>query len=231
VHLDWQFLADPDNIGALLDGLWLTIVLFVTSAAGALLAGAGVTTMRIAGGRALRRVAIVYTDVVRNVPLLVSLFFMYFGLTSVFAPVEFPLLRTPHLGQIVSVVTIALVMGGFVSEIMRQGIEAVPVGQVEAAAATGLSSKGVYRHIVFPQLLPLVLPGLSSEIVNVLKGTTFAMTLGVADLMWQGQRIESETFRGVEIMTLVTAAYFVLSIVTIAAFRYAESLCRIPKAR
>jgi His/Glu/Gln/Arg/opine family amino acid ABC transporter permease subunit len=231
MHLDWQFLSDPDRIAALTSGFWMTLILFAGSSIGAVAVGLAITAMRVGTNGALRRVAMIYTDIVRNVPLLISLFFVYFGLTSVFPPLSFPFLRTPYLGDYVTVVTISLVMGGFVSEVIRQGIEAVPVGQVEAAAASGLDSLRVYRHVVFPQLLPLVLPGLASEIVNTLKSTTFAMTLGVADLMWQGQRIESETFRGVEVMTAITLVYFLLSIATIAFFRIAEQRCRIAQPR
>ena len=231
MHLDWQFLSDPDRIAALTDGFRMTLILFLSSSVGAVIVGLVITTMRVSASGPLRKVAMIYTDVVRNVPLLISLFFVYFGLTSVFPPVSFPILRTPHLGDYVTVITISLVMGGFVSEVIRQGIEAVPVGQIEAGVATGLDSLGVYRHVVFPQLLPLVLPGLASEIVNTLKGTTFAMTLGVADLMWQGQRIESETFRGVEVMTTITLVYFLMSIATIAIFRTAEQRCRMPQPR
>jgi His/Glu/Gln/Arg/opine family amino acid ABC transporter permease subunit len=231
MHLDWQFLSDPDRIAALTDGFWMTLILFVGSSIGAVLVGLVLTAMRVSTHALSRKIAMIYTDIVRNVPLLISLFFVYFGLTSVFPPISFPVLRTPHLGDYVTVITISLVMGGFVSEVIRQGIEAVPVGQIEAAVASGLDSLRVYRHVVFPQLLPLVLPGLASEIVNTLKRTTFAKTLGVADLMWEGQRIESETFRGVEVMTVITLVYFLISIATIAIFRFAEQRCRTPQPR
>jgi polar amino acid transport system permease protein len=231
MQLDWQFLSEPERMAALLSGLRTTLILFAASSIGAVVVGLVIVAMRVGSCSALRRIAYIYTNVVRNVPLLISLFFAYFGLTSVFPPVSFPFLRTPYLGDCITIVTISLVMGGFVSEVIRQGIEAVPVGHIEAAMASGLDGWHVYRHVVFPQLLPLVLPGLASEVVNTLKGTTFAMTLGVADLMWQGQRIESETFRGVEVMTAITLVYFVLSIGTIGLFRAAEHRCRIPQPR
>jgi polar amino acid transport system permease protein len=231
VSFDWQFMTDPRLIAALIDGLKLTLILSVASAIGAMLIGLAIAVARIAGPKPLRNAARIYTDIVRNVPLLISLFFVYFGTTSLFPPGDFPILRTPHLGEIVAVLTISLVMGGFVSEVIRQGVDAVPLGQMEAALACGLPASHIYRHVVIPQLLPLILPGLSSEMVNVLKSTTFAMTIGVADLMWQAQRIESDTFRGLETMTAVTAVYFALSLATIMVFRGLERLYQTPKPR
>lgn len=228
---DWQFLTDPRLIAALAAGLRLTVILSVASAVGALLVGLAVAVVRIAAPKPLQSAARIYTDIVRNVPLLITLFFVYFGTTFVFPPSLYPILRTQHLGEIVTVLTISLVMGGFVSEVIRQGVEAVPFGQMEAALACGLPAGNIYRHVVIPQLLPLILPGLSSEMVNVLKSTTFAMTIGVADLMWQAQRIESDTFRGVETMTAVTAVYFVLSFATITGFRTLERIFQTPKPR
>jgi polar amino acid transport system permease protein len=226
VPFDWAFLSDPRLASALAAGLKVTLLLSLCSAVGALLIGILVAVARIAGPAPVQRAARYYTDVARNVPLLITIFFLYFGMTNLFPPAEFTFLRTRHYGEIVMVVAISLVMGGFVSEVIRQGVESVPIGQVEAAMATGLETRTIYRQIVIPQLLPLVLPGLSSEMVNVLKSTTFALTIGVADLMWHAQSIESETFKGVETMTAVSLVYFLLSFCTIAAFRGLERIYR-----
>ena len=223
---DWTFLSDPRLAAGLAEGLKITLILSLCSALGAMLVGVVLAVARIAGPRPVQLAARHYTDVARNVPLLITIFFLYFGTTNLFPPGEFTFLRTPHFGEIVMIVAISLVMGAFVSEVIRQGVESVPIGQVEAAMATGLHSRTIYRQIVIPQLLPLVLPGLSSEMVNVLKSTTFAMIIGVADLMWQAQSIESETFKGVETMTAVSLVYFLLSFCTIAAFRGLERIYR-----
>lgn len=231
MSLDLQFLMSADILAALWNGLLLTVVLFVCSAFGALVIGVALAAMRIAGPRYLRLMARTYTNIVRNVPLLIVLFFIYFGTTILFPANRYPILRTPHLGDIIVVLAISLVMGGFISEVIRAGVEALSVGQMEAALATGLSSGRAYRHIVIPQLLPIILPGLSNEMVNVLKGTTFGMTIGVTELVWQAQRIESETFRGVETMTAITVIYFCLASSVIFGFRGLERLYKAPSAR
>ena len=231
MSLEWRFIADPEVIAALAAGLRLTVVLCLCSAIGSLLVGLTISTMRIAGPKPLQRAAHLYVLVVRNIPLLIALFFVYFGTVILFPPTNYPLLRTQHLGEVIATVTISLVMGGFVSEVIRAGVEALPLGQMEAALASGLSSRDAYRHVVIPQLLPIILPGLSNEMVNVLKGTTMATTISVAELMYQAQRIESETFRGVETMTAVTVMYFALACCIFAVFQGLERLFQTPQSR
>jgi polar amino acid transport system permease protein len=231
LSLDWRFITDPEIIAALAAGLQLTAILSLCSAIGSLLVGLIISAMRIAGPKPLQFAGHLYVLAVRNVPLLIALFFVYFGTVILFPATNYPLLRTPHLGAIIATITISLVMGGFVSEVIRAGVEALPLGQIEAALASGLSSRSVYRHVVIPQLLPIILPGLSNEMINVLKGTTMAMTINVAELMYQAQRIESETFRGVETMTAVTAIYFALAASIIAVFHGLERLFRTPQSR
>jgi len=231
VQFDWNFLADPRLFEALASGLKITLLLSVGGAIGALLVGTLLATCRIAGTPVLQRAARAYTDVARNVPLIITMFFLYFGLTNLFPPNENAWLRTPYLATIITIVALTLVEGAFVAEILRQGVESVPVGQFEAAAASGIQGPTLYRHVVIPQLLPLILPGLASEVVNVIKGSTFAMTISVMDLMWHGQNLESETFKGVEIMTAISVVYFMLSFATIALFRVFERIVRSPDQR
>lgn len=231
MSFDWMFLSDPRLVAGLVAGLKITLILSLCSALGALLVGVILSVARIAGPKPVQLAARYYTDVARNVPLLVTIFFLYFGVTNLFPPGEYTFLKTPHFGEIVTITAISLVMGAFVSEVIRGGVESVSLGQMEAAMATGLNAGTTYRQVVIPQLLPLVLPGLSSEMVNVIKSTTFAMTIGVADLMWQGQSIESETFKGLETMTALSLVYFLLSFCTIAAFRGLERIYQAPGSK
>lgn len=231
MQFDWIFFTDQRFIESVISGLKITLILSGASAIGSLFIGFILLLARNGGPRAFQLASRWYTDLARNVPILITLFFLYFGTTSVFPPSEYPFLRTPYLAAIICIVTISLAMGAFVSEVLRQGVESVSAGQFEAAMACGMDGPSIYRHVVIPQLLPLVLPGLSTEMINVIKSTTFAMTIGVADLMWHGQSLESETFKGVEIMTAISFVYFLLSFVTIGAFRWLEALCTLPGSR
>jgi octopine/nopaline transport system permease protein len=159
VQFDWTFFTEQRFVESLISGLKTTLVLSGSSAAGALLIGVLLLLAKTGGPRTLRIVCRWYTDVARNVPVLITLFFLYFGLTSVFPPSEYAFLRTPYLGEIICVAAISLVMGAFVSEVLRQGVESVPAGQFEAALACGLNGPNIYRQVVIPPTTAARPPG------------------------------------------------------------------------
>lgn len=229
--MEFSHFSSPSVLDALLSGLTETVKLALLSSVLALFIGVVVAFAKAAGPRWIKAMAQAYVLVLRNVPLLIQLFFWYFGLITLLPAMEFPFVRHPNFGFSVAALTISSVMGAFFAEVIRAGLEAVSAGQMEAAMASGLSRFQAYRHVVVPQLVPVVLPGLSNEFVNVLKGTTFAMTIGVAELMWNAQYIESETFRGLETMTAITLMYFALSAAIIGSFRVLERLVALPGQR
>jgi polar amino acid transport system permease protein len=223
VSFDWRFLLTPRLAEAIAAGVAETLVIALCATAGAFALGALLALLRAGGGRWAGRSAAAYVVFFRNVPVLIQMFFWYFGLPNLLPPIDFPQFYAGHFEAGVAVLAISLTMGAFVAEVLRAGIEAVPHGQLEAAFSLGLRRWRAYRLIVVPQLVPIVLPGLASETINVVKSTAFAMAIGVSELMWQAQKIEAETFRGFEIMTAVTVVYFLLSSAIVLGFRALES--------
>ena len=142
------------------------------------------------------------------------------------SPIEFPWFYTGNYEATITVIAISLVLGAFTAEVVRGGIEAIPFGQVEAALATGLSPAQAFRHVIVPQLGPIILPGLASEVLNVMKSTALAMTIGLTDLTFRAQAIEAEYFKGFEAMTAATFAYLAISLVIFQIFRTLEFLTR-----
>jgi His/Glu/Gln/Arg/opine family amino acid ABC transporter permease subunit len=226
--IDWGFLASSRVIAAVAEGLELTLLLTILSSAVALVIGIAVALAARGGSRMGRSLAAAYVTFFRNVPLLVVLFFLYFGLPSFLPRRDFAFLYRPGYEVGVAVAAIALVSGAFLAEVLRAGIEAVARGQTEAARALGLRSAQSMRLVVWPQLLPIVLPGLCNEAINVVKNGTYAMTIGVTELIWQGQQIEAETFKGFEAMTVVTLAFLALNGSIFLAFAGLERACRLP---
>lgn len=222
MSFDWRFLATPRLAEAIAAGAAETLLIALCAAAGAFAIGTMLALLQAGGGRWIGRGAAAYVVFFRNVPVLIQMFFWYFGLPNLLPPIDFPALYAGHFEAGVAVLAISLAMGAFVAEVLRAGIEAVPSGQLEAAVSLGLRTWPAYRLVVVPQLVPIVLPGLASETINVVKSTAFAMAIGVTELMWQAQKIEAETFRGFEIMTAVTAVYFLLSSAIVLAFRALE---------
>lgn len=214
---DWEVLLRPQIIESLLDGLLMTLLASLLSWIGAFALGTIIALFRISGVPVLMTVGRMWVTFFRNIPLLVQLFFWYFGLSVLIPPAAFPILFAEHYELKISVLAISLYAGAFMAEVIRAGIEAVPWGQIEAGFAVGLTRRLIVRKILLPQIGPVCLPALTSETVNIVKDTSFLMTIGVADLMARAQQIESDTFRGFEVMTAVTVLYLAVSLVIFVA--------------
>ena len=226
--IDWAFLVGPRMGAAVIDGLALTMKVTLLSACAATLLGTALAVARVAGGRSARAVAVGYVAFFRNTPLLVILFFLYFGLPGLFPRRSFPFLYGPHYEVAIAVAAVSVVSAAFIAEVLRSGIESIPLGQFEAATSTGLKRTKTFRHVVFPQLAPIVLPSLSNEAINIVKNSTYGMTIGLMELIWHAQQIEAETFKGFEAMTAVTMAFLVINGSIFALFRGLERVCQVP---
>jgi polar amino acid transport system permease protein len=178
-----------------------TVEFTVVSFAGAALLGLGVALLRLAPLRPARILAAVYTELFKNVPLLAIIFVTYFGLTSV--GVTLGVFEAGCLSLIVF-------YAAYLSEIFRSAIRGVHGGQQEAAEALGLSRRGTFAHVVFPQALRLALPGTNTMLVDLLKSTSLLTTISAAELMSEGQLITSDTFRALEVYLVIAAVYFAL---------------------
>jgi polar amino acid transport system permease protein len=226
--IDWGFIASSRMVDAILDGAKLTLALTAPALVTALALAIVVALAARNPHRLVRTIAMGYLTFFRNVPLLVVLFFFYFGTPELLPRRNYPFLYSLNYEATVAIIAIALVSAAFSAEVLRAGIEAVPVGQTEAAQALGLRRGPTFRLVVWPQLLPIVLPGLCNEAINVVKNSTYAMTIGVTELIWQGQQIEAETFKGFEAMTAVTLAFLVINGCLFGVFAGLEKVCRLP---
>jgi polar amino acid transport system permease protein len=226
MDLDWNVLFTARALADLTYGFKITLLASALSWVGAFLLGSVAALLRISGQPLLMAVGSAWINFFRNVPLLVQLLFWYFGLPTIVAPANFPALFAHNYELKITVLAIALYAGAYMAEVMRAGIEAVPNGQLEAAYSTGLSRRQAFQSIVMPQVGPVCLPGLTSETINVIKDTSLSMTIGLVDLMSKAQQLDSDTFRGFEIMTAVTAVYFTLSLVIVGAGQALERAYR-----
>jgi len=188
-----------DYTSSLWDGLLKTLEFTVAGFVGAVVLGLVVALMRLSSLRALRIVAVVYTELFKNIPLLAIIFLTYFGLVSVGLR-----LSVFQAGTLSLVVFYA----SYLSEIFRSAIAGVHGGQQEAAQALGLGRWDTFAHVVFPQALRQALPGTNTMLVDLLKSTSLLVTISAAELMSQGQLIASETFRALEVYAVIAAIYF-----------------------
>ena len=186
------------------NGLGTTLFLaFVAVSLGCVI-GACVAIMRLSRFRILKIIAAVYTEIVRDTPLLLELYFFYFML-----PDMLPALSLSDF----TCICVALVFnsGAYMSEVFRSGIQSVDRGQTEAARSLGLSASQTMFRIILPQALRNVLPAMCNEFVTVTKETSLASTFFVGDLMTQHSIIKGKTYLVIEPLIIIGIIYFVIT--------------------
>jgi polar amino acid transport system permease protein len=165
----------------------------------------------------LRGLGTLYVEAIRNVPLLVHMLFWYFAMPEALPEVTRNWLYAHNAESICAVIALTLYTSSYMAEDIRSGIRAVPVTQFEAARALGFGFLSSMRRVVLPQALRIVVPPLISQTLNLWKNTSIATVIGTAELMYQAQRVETASFRGVEIFGVTTLAYLSVSL-AITAF-------------
>lgn len=187
-----------------LNGLGTTLLLALISVAVGCIIGAIIAIMRLSKSKVLRGIAAVYTEVIRDTPLLLQLYFFYFLL-----PDLLPALKLSKFACI----AIALIFnsGAYMSEIFRSGIQSIDRGQTEAARSLGLSAHQTMMRIVLPQAFKNVLPAMCNEFVAITKETSLASTFYVGDLMTQYQTISGKTYLVLEPLMIIGVIYFVVT--------------------
>ena len=204
--------AEGWQAGPLLQGLWLTLGITCVSLGLSMAIGLVTALMRLSGGPMARGLAKVYLELIRNTPLLIQIFVIYF----VFAPIL-------DIGRFSSaVLALSLFEGAYASEIIRAGILAIPAGQWEAAASLGMTGAQNYRHIILPQALGQMIPPLTSQGISLVKDSALVSTIAIYDLTMQGQQIIAETFLTFEIWFTVAAIYLAVTMLLSVLVKYLE---------
>lgn len=227
-QFDWSVLWRGQSGQWLLQGLLITLQL---SALGWLLASAlGILSgaLRTVPFPLLRALATAYVEFFRNVPLLVWMFFWYFGVP--------PLLPRPlqawlfdHGAEFwAGVFALGVYHGARFSEVIRSGIQSIPRTQFEAARSTGLTVTQAYRFIILPLALRLIVPPITNESLNLLKNSSVALTISVAELTFQTRQIETYTAKAFEALTAGTLIYLFLCLGIAAIMARVERRVAIP---
>lgn len=165
--------------------------------------GLFIAFLRVYGGPVLSRVASAYVEVFRNIPLLLIIVFIYFGL---------PLVGIRFLDNVPSVIlALSLYGGSYLSEVFRAGILSVEVGYIEAGKSIGLTSGGVARHILLPLAFAQALPALGNMTISLFKDTSLASVAAVREITFVGRLINTDTWRVVEAWTVVGGFYLGIS--------------------
>jgi polar amino acid transport system permease protein len=199
-----HFLADSaEFLPILLKGVWLTLLVSVGSLLLSTLLGLIWAFLRVSGLWPLALASRLVVNVIRGIPIIVQLFYIYFVL--------------PELGLALTalqagIIGLGIAYSAYQAENFRAGIEAVDPGQIEAAHAIGMGWWLVMRRVVVPQAVKIVLPSYGNIMVMMLKDSSQASTITVAELALEGKLIASSTFKNTTVFTLVALLYLCMSV-------------------
>lgn len=158
---------------------------------------------QIAKGRVWQLIAGVYVELIRGIPLLVQLIFIYFALGKFFRLDGIP----------AAIISLSICYGAYMGEIFRAGIEAIPKGQMEAALALGLTRGQAMRYIILPQTMKIVIPAIGNEFIAMLKDSSLVSVIALRDILRRGREHVSRTFLSLETYALVALVYLVFTLV------------------
>jgi putative glutamine transport system permease protein len=192
-----------------LHGLWLTVQIASLGIVGSLILGFVIALFRISLVAPLRWFGAAYVEFFRNTPLLVQLFFLFFGLPALGIRL---FQDTFVLIFWLSVLGMSLYHAAYTAEVIRGGLLGVDRGQIEAARSLGLSHGQMLRFVQVPQAVRAVIPPLGNIGIALVKNTSLAATIGVFELIQTAQVIESRTFRAAEAFTAAAMLYLVLTL-------------------
>ncbi len=215
-ELIWQYLP------RLLEGAALSVQLVIVSGAIGLLLAIPLALGRISRNPLIAAGPYAYIFFFRGTPLLVQLFLVYYGLaqfTFIRESVLWPILRDPYW---CAVITMALHTAGYIAEILRGAIQAVPGGEIEATRALGMSRLTALRRIILPRAVQIAWPAYGNEVILMLKGSALASTITLLELTGMARTIIAKTYTPVEIFMAAGAIYLLLSFVMVQGFRLIE---------
>jgi polar amino acid transport system permease protein len=210
-----EFLADAqDYLPILLQGVQLTVLITLASLVVSTLLGLFWAVLRVSGIAVLAGFSAVMINILRGIPIIVQLFYIYFVLP------DFGLSLTAVQAAIIG---LGIAYSAYQAENFRAGIEAVDRGQVEAALSIGMGWGMTMRRVILPQAIRIALPPYGNIMIMMLKDSSQASTITVAELALQGKLIASSTFKNTSVYTMVALMYLALSLPLILLVRHLEA--------
>lgn len=184
------------------DGLLVTFQVTIVSICIAVPLGLITGLGRLARNRAINLLASTYVEVIRGIPLLMQLFYIYYAMGSV-------LQVSPITAAVVS---LSFCYGAYMGEVFRAGILSVPKGQTEAARSLGFNRFQTMFIVILPQAMRTIMPPVGNECIALLKDTSLVSIIAVADLLRRGREYASQTFEYFETYTIIALVYLIITL-------------------
>jgi His/Glu/Gln/Arg/opine family amino acid ABC transporter permease subunit len=224
----WSVLWTGESGQWLLSGLIVTLELSALAWLLAVALGVVSGAFRTVKFRPLRGLATFYVEFFRNVPLLVWMFFWYFAVPPILPEMIREWMFGHGLEFWAAVCALGVYSGARFSEVLRSGIQSIPRTQMEAAVASGLTTFQAYRYVILPVALRIIIPPGTNESLNLLKNSSVALTISVAELTFQTRQIETYTAKAIEALTAGTLIYLVLCVGLASIMSWVERRTAIP---
>ncbi|MFD2262168.1 amino acid ABC transporter permease [Lacibacterium aquatile] len=227
----WQ--PSPEGVGTYFDmlmtGLQWTLVTALCAWVLALILGSIVGVARTLPSRAVQRIAGAYVEFFRNIPFLVQLFLWYFVLPELLPEAAgLWLKQLPNAPFWTTMIGLGFFMSVRVAEQLRAGINALPRGQKMAGLALGLTTGQTYGYVLLPMAYRIILPPLTSELLNTIKNTSVGLTIGLIELTARARAIQEFSFQVFEAFTAATLIYLVLNLLVTVLMRWLERSVAVP---
>ena len=204
----FQYVIGSFKVG---DGVWMTLKLTMVSFVFILIVGMIMGVFRVSSNRVLKGIASTYVEIVRGVPVLVWLLWIYFGLPVLFRDL-LHLKDARITGFPAAVAAFTFAYGAYMTEIFRAGIQSIPKGQMEASRSLGMNYLQAMRYIILPQAFRVILPPVSNEFVTLLKDSSLVSILGLEDLTRRGREYVARTFESFDTYLVVALLYLILTV-------------------
>lgn len=194
---------------AIVDGIVVTLQLSAVTISLGFLFGTLLAVVLVYGRRWPVAAARAYVETIRNTPLIVQLFLIFFGLPSIGIKLEV---------MTASVLALTINLTAYTAEIVRAGLQSIPKSQIEAGTSLGLTGPQIFRHVVLLPALKSVYPSLTSQFVLLMLATSVVSQISAADLFHAGSIIQSRTFRDFEVYTVISVLYLCLTLLMRGGF-------------
>ena len=206
---------DPEprlRMGILMMGFVLTLKISIASIFFGIIIGTVVGIARLSKEPVTRWLSLAYVELIRNTPLLVQIYIIYFFVGS--------MLRLSAFAAGTS--ALAIFAGAYVGEIVRAGIQSIHKGQMEAARSLGMTYGQAMRHIILPQAFKRIIPPLAGQFISLIKDSSLVSVIALADLMFQGQQAVARTYYAFEVYFTIAFLYIIMTATLSFATQYIE---------
>lgn len=227
---NWAILIEAPYFGWLVYGLGWTLLVSTLGWIIAFSLGSLIGVIRTLPSKPLRFFGMAYVELFRNVPLLVQMFIWFYVMPELVGEDLGRWMKRdmPFPEATSAILCLGTYTASRVAEQVRAGIESIPRGQIMAGYAMGLTTKQVYRYLLIPVGYRIIVPPMTSEFLTIFKNSSLALTIGVAEVLYQTRQIENYTFQGFEAFTAATLIYLVLTMIVMVIMDRVEARARIP---